>query len=80
LKTGDRRDPSGRERGRGGEESSLPVSHAFVVQFSGDSHPSEHLLRGRIEHIESGWSQRFASIEELQSFVERALTMKGREE
>ena len=68
-------------RGGGGQdEPSLPASHAFVVQFSGDSNPAEQVFHGRIEHIESGWSQRFASLKELAGFVERALTMAGHDE
>jgi hypothetical protein len=55
----------------------LPVSRSFVVQFAADTLPASSLYRGRVEHIESGRSQRFASLDELISFVNELLETEG---
>jgi hypothetical protein len=48
--------------------SSLPVSRSFVVQLSGDTVPGAKRFRGRAEHIDSGRSGRFESIDDLIAF------------
>jgi hypothetical protein len=53
--------------------SSLPVSRSFVVQFTPDTAPAARLFRGRVEHIESGRSRRFTSLDDLAAFVEELL-------
>ena len=55
----------------------LPVSQSFVVQFAADTLPASKRYRGRIEHIDSGRSQRFASVDELMSFVNELLEGQG---
>jgi hypothetical protein len=57
---------------RGGG-SLLPPSRSFVVQFSDDTAPPSGRFLGRVEHIESGRSRRFASLEELVAFVSEVL-------
>ena len=57
--------------GQGG--SSLPVSRSFVVQFTADTVPVSQQFRGRVEHIESGRSRRFASLEDLGVFLAEVL-------
>ena len=52
---------------------SLPVSRSFVVQFTRDTAPAARCFRGRVEHIESGRSRRFASLDELVAFVGEVL-------
>jgi hypothetical protein len=62
--------------GSGGEARSgmlLPVSRSFVVQFSDDTAPPSARFLGRVEHIESGRSRRFASLDELVAFVSEVL-------
>ena len=48
---------------------SLPVERAFVVQFSGDASVPKQLITGRIEHVGTGRSRRFGSLDELLAFV-----------
>lgn len=63
-----------------GESPSLPASRAFVVQLSGDTQPRRGRVRGRAEHIESGRSQQFGTLEELMAFVGEVLEAIDREE
>jgi len=51
----------------------LPTDRAFVVQVRADSDPT-HGVRGRIEHIASGAAETFETLQELGSFLARALT------
>ncbi len=51
----------------------LSVHRTFVVQLYIPSHPGEELWRGRVEHVASGQSMRFASLTELTAFVEQLL-------
>ena len=56
--------------GGGGQHGSpLLMSRAFVVQFTRDTIPADHRFSGRVEHIESGRSKRFASLDELLAFL-----------
>ena len=63
---------SGHDKGESGA-APLPVSRAFVVQFSADALPSANRFAGRVEHIESGRSRRFAALDELVAFVTSCL-------
>ena len=47
----------------------LPPERSFVVQFSGFAPLGPENFCGRIEHIASGESLRFGSLEELYRFV-----------
>lgn len=49
--------------------SPLPSSRAFVVQFTLAADPIQGPVEGRIEHVDSGCSRRFASLDELLAFV-----------
>ena len=64
-------EPGGVGGGPGG--SSLPVSRSFVVQLTADMVPASGGFRGRVEHIESGRSRRFASLEDLGAFLTEVL-------
>jgi len=64
-------EPGGVGGGPGG--SSLPVSRSFVVQLTADMVPASVGFRGRVEHIESGRSRRFASLEDLGVFLTEVL-------
>lgn len=53
--------------------SGLRNSRMFLVQYSSDVDLPQGLVCGRVEHIPSGASQRFASRKELEEFVARIL-------
>jgi hypothetical protein len=58
--------------GSGGErrnDASLPVSRAFVMQLTPDTVQVAGRFQGRVEHIESGQSHRFASLDDLMAFI-----------
>ena len=55
------------------DAAGLPPSRSFVVQFGGAAAPSAGTFVGRIEHIASGRSRRFGSLEELSAFVAEVL-------
>jgi len=66
----------GKQHGTAGPphgRSSLPTSRAFVVQFTEDTAPGGPCFRGRVEHIESGGSRQFASLDDLAAFFAQAL-------
>ena len=48
-------------------------SRSFVVQFAEATAPSAGVFVGRIEHIDSGRSRRFASLDEMTAFVAEVL-------
>jgi hypothetical protein len=54
-------------------EGVLPNELVFVVQFNSDADPGDGRLVGRVEHVESGRSTRFASGEAMIDFFARAL-------
>jgi hypothetical protein len=54
-------------------QAPLPADRAFVVQLRSPSGPEGDLFLGRAEHLASGAAERFASAEELISFIARVL-------
>jgi hypothetical protein len=58
---------------------SLPRRRAFLLQYSGDADPGRARYRGRIEHVESGRSQRFDCQEEIEKFVASVLSEESDE-
>lgn len=54
---------------RASDEPMFPTSRAFLVQFPRDVDPSGSGVRGRIEHITTGRSKRFATADDLFAFV-----------
>jgi len=50
-------------------EPRLPPSAAFVIQLGTDSDLTTRRLRGRVEHVTSGHSDRFGSLDELIAFI-----------
>jgi hypothetical protein len=54
--------------------SSLPRRRAFLLQYSSDADLRHGRHSGRIEHVESGRSQRFGCREELEKFVAAVLS------
>jgi hypothetical protein len=57
------------------EQSPLSVHCAFVVHFRVNSDVAHGRLAGRVEHVVSGQSVHFASLEELLAFIERVLAI-----
>jgi hypothetical protein len=55
----------------GGEEPRLSPRAAFVVQLAGETSIDEGLVVGRVEHLSSGTSEPFGSLEELLRFMKR---------
>jgi hypothetical protein len=54
-------------------EPTLPIDHAFVVQFDAETAAAEGHLAGRVEHIRSAQATHFQSWEELLAFITRVL-------
>ena len=54
----------------------LPDSRAFVVRLSEQTDSEARLPSGRVEHVESGLSRRFASREELWILIQRILAQE----
>jgi hypothetical protein len=59
-------------------EPPLPAERAFVVQLRAQSGPADDLFLGRAEHMATGTAERFASAEELISFIEKVLAAQRR--
>ena len=58
-------------------EPALLAGGIFVVQLRSDSDVARQCLRGRIEHVVSGGSQRFDSLADLLTFMARHLGAAG---
>ena len=70
-----------RARGSGTPESCfLPASRSFVVQFTADTTPATSCFRGRVEHIASARSQRFASLDDLTTFMAEVIALEAGDE
>jgi len=54
----------------------LSVHWAFVVHFRVSSDVARGQVEGRVEHVVSGQSTHFDSLEELLAFVARVLTQQ----
>ncbi|MBI3757991.1 MAG: hypothetical protein HY267_08445 [Deltaproteobacteria bacterium] len=52
----------------------LSVHWAFVVHFRLSTDVAQERIAGRVEHVVSGQSTHFDSLEELLAFVARVLT------
>ena len=55
------------------EKPSLPVQRAFVVQFRTETDVERGRFAGRVEHVVSGQTTSFHSLEELLSFMASVL-------
>ena len=53
--------------------TSLPPSHAFVVQFSADVQVDGGRVAGRVEHLVSRQATTFQSLEALLAFIAQVL-------
>ena len=54
----------------------LSVHRAFVVHFRLSTNIARGPIKGRVEHVVSGQSTHFDSLEELLTFVARVLTQQ----
>jgi hypothetical protein len=57
------------------EQAPLSVHRAFVVHFRENHDVGRRQIAGRVEHVVSGQSAHFASLEELLAFIERVLLL-----
>jgi hypothetical protein len=60
-------------------KSQLRNSRMFLVQYTADGDITQGNESGRVEHIESGASLRFASRKEFEEFVARILRESNNE-
>jgi hypothetical protein len=58
------------------EKAPLSVHRAFVVHFRTSSNIACGPIEGRVEHVVSGQSTHFDSLEELLTFLARVLTQQ----
>jgi hypothetical protein len=56
------------------EKTPLSVHRAFVVHFRTSSNIARGPIEGRVEHVVSGQSNHFDSLEELLTFMARVLS------
>jgi hypothetical protein len=57
-------------------QPTLPAKRAFVVQIHIDAHVEQGQWKGRVEHLVSGESEHFESLEELTAFLVQILTQQ----
>ncbi len=55
------------------KEESLPSRRTFLLRFSSTAQPQDGIHRGRIEHIPSGRTARFTSLQSIDDFVQNIL-------
>ena len=58
------------------EKAPLSVHRAFVVHFRTSSNVARGPVEGRVEHVISGQSTHFDSLEELLTFMGRVLSQR----
>ena len=56
------------------EQGTLSPHRAFVVQFRAETEVEQGRFAGRVEHVVSGQTTQFQSLEELVVFMGRVLT------
>ncbi len=62
------------------ETSPLPTTRAFVVQFTAATNVRRRRIAGRVEHVVSGHSGHFQSLQELLAFIAQELNEKQEKE
>lgn len=63
------------------QQASLPTDRAFVVQFTTTTDMHQRRVAGRVEHVASGHSSHFRSLQELWAFIAQMLGEKqGKED
>ena len=71
------RDDVSRSPGDAGR-GALPAERAFVLHLRGDAGGAEEPLAGRVEHITSGRTRHFDSLEELVAFLREVVGRLGK--
>lgn len=59
------------------EQPTLPAEGAFVVQFSSETNPRQGRFAGRVEHVVSGKSCRFQTLNECLGFIRELLDQRA---
>jgi len=62
------------------KQPALPTKRAFVVQLHADAQVEQGQWQGRVEHLNSGEAEHFASSEELLAFMARVLMAREQAE
>jgi len=57
--------------------NSLSIHRSFIVRLYPGADPDAGEISGRIEHVVSGESEEFCSVEELLRFIGQLLRRKG---
>jgi len=52
----------------------LPTRRAFLLRLSSAAEPAAGIHQGRIEHIRSGRTTQFSSMENIQDFINEVLS------
>jgi hypothetical protein len=55
------------------KEEYLPSRRTFLLRFSSSARPQNGIHRGRIEHIPSGRTARYTSLQSIDDFVQDIL-------
>jgi hypothetical protein len=55
------------------KEPLLSPRRAFVIQFRAETNDLQERFAGRVEHVVSGQTTHFQSVEELLAFISRVL-------
>ncbi len=63
---------------QGPDRAALPADRAFVVQLRADADPARGVVSGRVEHILSGASAPFDSLEQLVDWIRDAVASSVR--
>jgi hypothetical protein len=57
------------------DQAPLSIQRAFVVHFRENTEVAHRQMSGRVEHVVSGQSAHFTSLEELLDFIARVLAL-----
>jgi len=52
----------------------LPFDRVFLIRLSSTAEPAAGIHQGRIEHIRSGRTTQFSSMENIQEFIKEVLS------
>jgi hypothetical protein len=61
-------------------DESLPSNRVFLIRLSSGAGPSAGNQRGRIEHIRSGRTKRFSSLDKVEEFISEVLSEEDHQE
>jgi hypothetical protein len=61
-------------------DESLPSNRVFLIRLSSGAGPSGGNQRGRIEHIRSGRTKRFSSLDKVEEFISEVLSEEDHQE